>query len=63
MSEKKVMRKIYNPIKKKKNPDGSWRTDEETDLLVKHADTVRYIKAHRIRWIAHIVRMDEERPV
>jgi len=32
-------------------------------LLIKHADIVRYIKAHRIRWIAHIVRMDKERPV
>lgn len=54
------MRKIYNPIK---NQDGSWRTDDKTDLLIKHADIVRYIKAHRIRWIAHIVRMDKERPV
>jgi len=60
MSEKKLMRKIYNPIK---NQDGSWRTNEETDSLIKHADIVRYIKAHRIRWIAHIVRMDKERPV
>lgn len=54
------MRKIYNPIK---NQDGSWRTDEETDLLIKHADIVRHIKAHIIRWTAHIVRTDKERPV
>jgi len=54
------MRKIYNPIK---NQDGNWRTDEETDLLIKHADIVRYIKSHKIGWIAHIVRMDKERPV
>jgi hypothetical protein len=33
------------------------------DLLIKHAGIVRYIKAHRMRWIAHIVRMDTERPV
>jgi hypothetical protein len=58
VSEKKVMTKIYNPIK---NQDGSWRTDEETDLLIKHADRVRYIKAHRMRWIAHIVRMDKKK--
>ena len=60
MSEKNVMRKIYNPIK---NQDGSWRTNKEIDMLIKHADIVRFIKAHRIRWIVHIVRMDKERPV
>jgi len=51
MSEEKVMRKIYNPIK---NQDGSWRTNEETDLLIKHADIVRYIKAHGINGL-HIL--------
>jgi hypothetical protein len=52
------MRKIHGTIK---NQDGSWRirTNEEIDLLIKHA--VRYIKAQRIRWVGHIVRMDIER--
>jgi len=51
------MRKIHGPIK---NQVGSWRirTNEEIDLLIKH--TVRYIKAQRIRWVGHIVRMDKE---
>jgi hypothetical protein len=44
------MRKIYSPIK---NQDGSWRirTNEEIDLLIKHADTIRYIKAeNKVDW-------------
>jgi hypothetical protein len=60
VSERKVTRKIYGPIK---NQDGSWRTSttEEIDLLIKHADIVRYIKTKRIRQIGHIVRKDKQR--
>jgi len=32
-------------------------------LLIKHADMVRYIKAQRVKWIGHIIKMDEERTV
>ena len=32
-------------------------------MLIRHADTVRYIKVQRIRRIGHIVRMDKERTV
>jgi hypothetical protein len=58
--ERKVMRKIHEPIK---NQDVRWRIriSEETDLLIRHADTVRYIKAQRIRRTGNIVRMDKER--
>jgi hypothetical protein len=38
-------------------------TNEETDLLIRLADTIRYVKAQRIRRIGHIVRMDKEMPV
>jgi len=50
------MRKICDPVK---NRDGNWsiRTNGEMDLLIKHADVVRYIKAQEIRWILRIVRM------
>lgn len=56
------MRKIRDPIK---TQDVSWRvrTSEEKYLLIKNADTVRYIKAQRISRIGHIVRMDKERRV
>jgi hypothetical protein len=55
-----IMRKIHGPIK---NPDGSWgiRTNEEIDLLIKHADVVRYIKTKSIRWFGRIVRTDKGR--
>jgi hypothetical protein len=55
-----IMRKIHGPIK---NRDGSWgiRTNEEIDLLIKHADVVRYIKTQSIRWCGRIVRMDKGR--
>ena len=51
------MRKIHSSIK---NQDGSWRikTNEEIDLLIKRI--VTYIKAQRIRWVGHIIRMDKE---
>ena len=40
------------------------RTNEETDLPLKHADIFRFITARRIRWIGrHIVRVDKERTV
>jgi len=55
-----IMRKIHGPIK---NLRGSWRirTNEEIDLLIKHAGVVRYIKTKSIRWIGRIVRMDKGR--
>jgi len=35
----------------------------EIDLLFRHAATVRYTRAQRIRRIGHIVKIDKEREV
>ena len=45
--------------------EGSLRisANEEMDLLIKHGDIVRYIKAQRISWVGHIVRLDKGRTV
>jgi len=32
-------------------------------LLIKHADVVRFIKAQRMRWTGHTVRLDKEETV
>jgi len=34
----------------------------ETDKLIEGADIVRFIKAHRIKWLGLIQRMDQARP-
>jgi len=39
------------------------RINEEIDLLTKEADVVRRIKTQRIKWVWHIVRIDEKRTV
>jgi hypothetical protein len=47
--ERKVMRKIHDPIKIKVGVGE--RTNEEMDLLIKPSDMGRSIQAQRMRWI------------
>jgi hypothetical protein len=56
--ERRVLRKIYGPT-------GTWRvkTNEELEILIKRKNIVRFIKSQRLRWAAHVIRMDTRRIV
>ena len=60
--ERRVLRKIYGPTQ---DNDGAWRikTNEELENLIKKKNIVRFIKSHRLRWAAHVIRMDKTRTV
>jgi len=55
--ERRVIRKINGPTQ---NNDGTWRikTNEELEILVKKETIGRFIKSKRLRWVAHVIRMD-----
>jgi hypothetical protein len=58
--ERQILRKIFGPV----NIDNTWRIRKnvEIDKSIEGADTVRFIKAQRIKWLGHIQRMDQARP-
>jgi len=60
--ERRVFRKIFGPTPDK---DGTWRikTNEELEILIKKKNIIRFIKLQRLRWAAHVVRMDTTRIV
>ena len=60
--ERRVLRKIYGPTQDK---DGVWRikTNEELENLIKGKNIVRFIKSQRLRWVAHVIRMEATRTV
>ena len=60
--ERRVLRKIYGPTQ---NNDGTWRikTNEELEILIKKKNIVKFIKSQRLRWAAHVIRMDKIRSV
>jgi hypothetical protein len=60
--ERKVLRKIFGPTEER---DGTWRvkTNHELDKLIRHKDTINYIKAQRLIWFGHLQRMSGKRMV
>ena len=60
--ERKVLRRIFGPTKER---DGTWRikTNDELDDLIRHKNTINYIKAQRLSWFSHLHRTPEGRMV
>jgi hypothetical protein len=59
--ERRVLRKIYGPTQ---DNDGTWRIKtNELQTLIKKENIVRFIKSQRLRWAAHVIRMDTTRTV
>jgi hypothetical protein len=58
--ERRILRRIYGPT----CVNGVWRIKYNDGLhsLYKDLDIVRVIKVARIRWLGHLVRMEENSP-
>jgi len=56
--ERKILRKIFGPTKE---DNGNWRikTNIELDELIKRQNIINYVKAQRLSWFGHIIRMPE----
>jgi len=57
---RKILRKIYGPTQ---NPDGTWRikTNDELRHRMKQEDIIKFIKSQRLRWAAHVMRLENTR--
>jgi len=55
--ERKVLRKIYGPVKENE----LWRIgrNDELEAIIKGENIVRFIKCQRIRWLVRIERMQD----
>jgi len=51
--ERKVLRRIYGPIKES---DGTWQTksNDELNRLIGNKNIINYIKAQRLAWFGHV---------
>ncbi|KAI5646743.1 hypothetical protein NE865_00998 [Phthorimaea operculella] len=60
VAERKILRKILGPVK---NLDGSYRVRKNAEIedLVAEPNIIGETKAHRLRWLGHIERMEEDR--
>jgi hypothetical protein len=60
MLERGILRRVYVPTCE----NGVWRIkyNDEVYSLCKALDIVRVMKVARIRWLGHLVRMEENSP-
>ena len=58
--ERKVLRKIFGPVRV--GDDYRIRMNHELYELYDDIDLVQRITTQRLRWLGHVVRMDEEAP-
>jgi len=58
--ERKILRKIYGPVKE--NELWRIRRNDESEAIIKGQNIVRFIKCQRIRWLGHIERMQDTIP-
>lgn len=59
--ERKILRRIYGPIEEEPN---CWRIrrNEELRNMYKSPDLTGIIKGNQVRWLGHLLRMEEDRP-
>jgi len=55
--EKKILRKIYGPVKE--NELWIIRRNDEFETIIKGENIFRFIKCQRIRWLGHIERIQD----
>jgi hypothetical protein len=57
--ERKIFRRTYGP----KYENGEWksRTNRELEEMSERENIVKWIKGHRISWLGHLERMEEDR--